>query len=233
MLSTETLYLIYLSTGFTVGLGHCIGMCGPIVVSLTLNLSGKGVILPNFLYNSGRIITYMLMGGVMGATGSFTVVTANIASLQKAVMLVAGVLIVIMGLAMSGWIPLGRIFGDHSKPGGIISKGFSKLSRVKSNTVFFPLGLWLGLLPCGPVYTALIGAARAGMEAKTTFEGTIIGVGLMFAFGVGTVPALILVAKLADLGWLKSREIVYKFSSVLMILIGVYFIIKAIRYTAA
>lgn len=233
MLSTETLYLIYLSTGFTVGWGHCIGMCGPIVVSLTLNLSGKGVILPNFLYNSGRIITYMFMGGVMGATGSFTVVTANIASLQKAVMVVAGVLIVIMGLAMSGWIPLGRIFGDHFNPGGIISKGFSKLSRVKSNTVFFPLGLWLGLLPCGPVYTALIGAARAGMEAKTTFEGTIIGVGLMFAFGVGTVPALILVAKLADLGWLKSREIVYKFSSVLMILIGVYFIIKAIRYTAA
>jgi hypothetical protein len=44
------------------------------------------------------------------------------------------------------------------------------------------------------------------------------------------VPALILVAKLADLGWLKSREIVYKFSSVLMILIGVYFVIKAIRY---
>jgi sulfite exporter TauE/SafE len=230
MLSTDILYLIYLSTGFTVGLGHCIGMCGPIVVSLTLNLSGKGVILPNFLYNSGRIITYLLMGGVMGATGSFAIVTANIASLQKAVMIVAGGLIVIMGLAMSGWIPLGRIFGNHFSPGGFIAKSFSRLSRVKSNTVFFPLGLWLGLLPCGPVYTALIGAARAGMEAKTAVEGAVIGAGLMLSFGVGTVPALIMVAKLADLSWLKSREIVNKFSSVLMILMGVYFIIKAIRY---
>jgi sulfite exporter TauE/SafE len=230
MLSTEILYLIYLSTGFTVGLGHCIGMCGPIVVSLTLNLSAKSVIPANFLYNSGRIITYMLMGGVMGATGSFTVVTANIASLQRAVMLAAGGLIVIMALAMSGWIPLERIFGDHFNPGGIISKGFSKLSRVKSNTVFFPLGLWLGLLPCGPVYTALIGTVRAGMDAKTAVEGAVIGMGLMMAFGVGTVPALILVAKLTGLGRLKSRKIVYKFSSVLMILIGVYFIIKAIRH---
>jgi sulfite exporter TauE/SafE len=230
MLSTEILYLIYLSTGFTVGFGHCLGMCGPIVVSLSLNLSGKGVIVPNLLYNSGRIITYMLMGGLMGATGSFTVVTTHIASLQKAVMIGAGVLIVVMGLAMSGWIPLGRIFSDQSDAGTIISKGFSRLSRVKSTTVFFPIGLWLGLLPCGPVYTALIGAARAGMEAKTAVEGAVIGMGLMLAFGVGTVPALILVAKLAGLGWLKSREIVYKFSSVLMILIGVYFIIRAIRY---
>jgi sulfite exporter TauE/SafE len=230
MLSTESLYLIYILTGITVGLGHCIGMCGPIVVSLTLSLSGKGVILPNLLYNSGRIITYMLMGGVAGATGSFTVVTANIASLQKAVMMGAGVLIVIMGLAMSGWIPLGRIFGDHFNPAGILSKGFSKLTRVRSTTVFFPLGLWLGLLPCGPVYTALIGAARAGMEAKTALEGAVIGMGLMLAFGVGTVPALVVVAKLADLGWLKARKIIYTFSSILMILIGVYFIIRAIRY---
>lgn len=230
MLSTESLYLIYISTGFTVGFGHCIGMCGPIVVSLTLSLSEKGVILPTFLYNSGRIITYMFMGAVMGATGSFTVVAANIASLQKAVMVVAGVSIVTMGLAMSGWIPLGRVFGDHFNPAGIISKGFSKLSRVKSTTVFFPLGLWLGLLPCGPVYTALIGAARAGMEAKTAIEGAAMGMGLMLAFGVGTVPAIVLVAKLADLGWLKARKTIYTFSSILIILLGVYFIIRAIRY---
>ncbi len=166
----------------------------------------------------------------MGATGSFTVVAAHIAALQKAVMVVAGVMIVAMGLAMSGWIPLGKIFGDHFNPAGILSKGFRKLSGVKSTTVFLPVGLWLGLLPCGPVYTALIGAARAGMEVKTAVEGAFIGMGLMLAFGVGTLPALFLVARLADLGWLKARKIIYTFSSILMVLIGVYFIIKAIRY---
>ncbi len=230
MLSTETLYLIYLSTGFTIGFGHCIGMCGPIVVSFTLNLRERHVLLPLILYNLGRIVTYTLMGGIMGATGAFTVVAAGIAGLQKAVMVVAGLFIVIMGFAMSGWLPWGRILSDYYNPDGILSKGFRKLSSLPSVWVYFPLGLLLGLLPCGPVYTALIGAARAGMEGKTAFEATIIGMGLMSVFGIGTMPALILVAKLADLGWLKSREIIHKISSGLMILVGIYFIIKAIRY---
>ena len=230
MLFTETLYLIYSITGFTVGFGHCIGMCGPIVVSLTLNLEGKRIYLPHIFYNSGRIITYCMLGGFTGAAGSFTMVIANIAAVQKAVMIFAGGLIVFMGLAMIKWLPLGRIFSNQNNPIGIISRGFSKLSSIKSNIIYFPLGLLLGWLPCGPVYTALLGAARAGMEAKSLFEGIFIGMGLMLAFGVGTVPALILVAKLTDLSGLKSREIIYKFSSVLMILVGGYFIVKAIRY---
>ncbi len=230
MLFTKTLYLIYLSAGFTVGFGHCIGMCGPIVVSLTLNLKDKRIYLPHILYNSGRIITYSVLGGITGAAGSLTMVIANIAGLQKAVMIFTGTLIVFMGLAMSGWLPFGRIFRDQNAPIGIISKGFSKLSKLHSTSIYFPLGLLLGLLPCGPVYTALIGVARAGMEAESVFESVFLGIVLMLGFGIGTVPALILVAKLTDLGWLKSKEIIYKFSSLLMILVGGYFIYKAMRY---
>ncbi|MGD2270323.1 MAG: sulfite exporter TauE/SafE family protein [Desulfobacterales bacterium] len=230
MLSTETLYLICLSTGFTVGFGHCIGMCGPIVVSLSLNLSSRGVVIPHLLYNSGRILTYTLIGGIMGAGGSFTGITADIAGLQKTVMILTGVLIVIMGLAMGGWLPMGRLFGNQYSPGKIISKGFRKLSAVKSTMVYFPLGLLLGLLPCGPVYTALLGAARFGMEANNTMAGTLNGMGLMFAFGLGTIPALMLVATLVNLAWLKFRAIIFRFSAVAMVLLGVYFIIRAIRY---
>jgi len=80
------------------------------------------------------------------------------------------------------------------------------------------------------VYTALIAAARAGMEAQNTIEGITVGMGLMACFGIGTAPALFLVAKLADLGWLKSREIIYRISAVLMILVGVYFVISGFRY---
>jgi hypothetical protein len=54
--------------------------------------------------------------------------------------------------------------------------------------------------------------------------------GLMGAFGMGTVPALFLVAKLADMGWLKSRAIIYKVGAVLMIVVGVLFVVKGIRY---
>jgi sulfite exporter TauE/SafE len=230
MLSTETLYLLYFTTGFSIGFGHCIGMCGPIVVSLSLNLKDKSIFVPQLLYHLGRIITYTILGGVVAAAGSLTMITANIDAIQKGAMIFAGALIMLMGLAMAGWVPLGKIFGDHSGPGGIISKGFGRLLKVQSTLVYLPLGLLLGLLPCGPVYTALLGAARAGMEAGSTHQGVLAGMGLMAAFGFGTVPALFLVAKLADLGWIKSRAIIYKVGAVLMIIVGLIFVIKAIRF---
>lgn len=230
MLSTETIYFVLFTTGLTVGFGHCIGMCGPIVVSLSLSLKGRSVLVPHLLYNGGRITTYGLLGGVMGASGSFTRVVASIASLQKGVMILTGILIVVMGLAMAGWIPLGVIFGDYYNPQGVLSRGFGKLSEARSTGTYYPLGMLLGLLPCGPVYTALLAAARAGMETQSTLEGLLIGVGLMLSFGLGTVVALLLIAKLADLGWLKRRDVIYKISSVLMVIVGVYFVIRAIRY---
>jgi uncharacterized protein len=230
MLSTEMIYFTIFTTGLAVGFGHCIGMCGPIVVSLSLSLKGRSVFVPHLLYNGGRITTYGLLGGVMGATGSFTRVVASIGSLQKGVMIFTGILIVVMGLAMAGWVPLGKIFGDYYNPQGILSRGFRKLSEARSTATYYPLGMLLGLLPCGPVYTALLAAARAGMEAQNTKEGVLIGVGLMLSFGLGTVVALLLLAKLADFGWLKRRDVIYKISSVLMIIVGVYFVVKAIRY---
>jgi sulfite exporter TauE/SafE len=221
MLSTETLYLLYLSTGFTVGFGHCIGMCGPLVASFSLNLKEKSILVPQLLYHLGRITTYAILGGVVAAAGAFTMVAAHIERVQKGVMVFAGTLIVLMGFAMAGWLPVARIFGDQ---------GFGKLLKIKSTIVYLPLGLLLGLLPCGPVYTALLGAARTGMEAPAIYHGVFAGMGLMTAFGLGTVPALFLVAKLADMGWLKSRDIIYKVGAVLIILVGIFFIIKAIRY---
>jgi hypothetical protein len=230
MLSTETLFLLYLSTGFTVGFGHCIGMCGPIVVTFSLNLKEKNILVPQLLYHLGRTITYAILGGVVAAAGSFTMVAANIESIQKGVMIFTGVLIMLMGLAMAGWVPLGKVFGDHSNASGWISKSFGKLLKAKSTLIYLPLGLLLGLLPCGPVYTALLGAARAGMDAHSAHHGVLAGMGLMAAFGVGTVPALFLVAKLADLGWLKSRAIIYKVGAALMIIVGILFVVKGIRY---
>ena len=230
MLSTETLFLLYLSTGFTIGFGHCIGMCGPIVVTFSLNLKEKSILVPHLLYHLGRIITYVILGGVVAVAGSFTMVAAHIERLQKGVMVFAGALIVLLGLAMAGWLPIGRIFGNHSSPGRWISKGFGRLLKVKSAIVYLPLGLLLGLLPCGPVYTALLGAARVGMEGNTIYQGMLNGMGLMAAFGMGTVPALFLVAKLADMGWLKSRAIIYKAGAVLMIVAGLIFIVKAVHF---
>jgi len=226
----DPLYPIFLVTGFTVGVGHCIGMCGPLVVSLSLNLKDKNFLIPHLLYNAGRVVTYSLLGGIMGATGSFTLVAAHIAGIQKGAMIFAGILIIIMGLAMSGWISFGKVFGDSYNPGGFVSKGFQRLSKIKSTAAYFPIGLLLGLLPCGPVYTALLAAAGAGMKAAEPLEAIIKGMVVMMCFGLGTMPALFLVAKLADMGWLKKRELIYRIGAILMVAVGIYFISKGIRY---
>jgi sulfite exporter TauE/SafE len=130
---TNPLSLILLATGFSVGFGHCIGMCGPIVVSLSLNLKGERVLLSQLLYNGGRVSTYTILGGLMGLTGSFTAVASNIASLQKIVMIFAGVIIIVFAFSMIGWIPLGRIFGDDYNPKGIVARGFKRLSPRRSS----------------------------------------------------------------------------------------------------
>jgi sulfite exporter TauE/SafE len=230
MSSTDTLYLVFLATGFTVGFGHCIGMCGPIVVSLSLNLKGKSVLIPHILYSTGRIITYAILGGIAGLTGSFTILTSSILRLQKGVLILAGAMVLIMGLAMAGWLPLGRIFRDDDFYKGFFSKWFHRLSASKSSSVYLSLGLLLGLLPCGPVYTALIASARAGMAAANSLQAFFSGTLLMLAFGIGTVPSLLLIGKLTGLRWIHSREVIYKIGSILMILVGIYFIFKGIRY---
>lgn len=230
MSSIDALYFIFLATGFTVGFGHCIGMCGPIVVSLSLNLKEKSVFIPHLLYNTGRVITYAVLGGLAGILSSFTMLTSSIVSLQKGVLVFAGVLVLLMGLAMGGWIPLGRIFGEGVAGSNVLSKWFRRLCAARSSSLYLPLGLLLGLLPCGPVYTALIASARAGMNASSALQGFWSGAGLMLAFGIGTVPALLLVGRQAGLGWIKSRGVIYKIGSVLMILVGAYFVVQGIRY---
>ena len=230
MLSIDPLYPVFLVTGFTVGFGHCIGMCGPIAVSLSLNLKGRGVLLPHLLYNLGRVGTYTILGGIMGATGSFTLVAAHIEGIQRGAMIVAGLLIILMGLVMSGWINLTKIFGDHYNPDGMISKGYSKLTGIRSTAAYFPIGLLLGLLPCGPVYTALLASAGAGIDAPSIVDGILKGMLLMFLFGVGTIPALFLIAKLVDMGRLKKREVFYRLGAFLMIAVGIYFVVQGILY---
>jgi sulfite exporter TauE/SafE len=226
----DSLFATYLLTGIAIGFGHCIGMCGPLVISLTLNLGDRNVTLPHLIYNCGRILTYTVLGAVMGATGSFTMIAAHIRSLQVGAMLFAGLLVTVMGLAMGDWIPQIRFLNPQGVPFGSMGRIFKKLSKNPSAGSYLPIGLLLGLLPCGPVYTALLGAARAGMAAANIYQGALTGMALMAAFGLGTIPALFILGKVANTGWMRFRDSIYKTGAVLMVILGIYFIGAAIRY---
>ena len=194
MLSTSSIYILFFTTGITIGFGHCIGMCGPIVISLSLNLKGGPSVWPHLYYNGGRTLTYGLLGAVVGGMASFARFAESIDGLQQGVMVTAGIIIVLMGLAMTGWVRTGVIFKAVPPVGTFITGMFTRLLQKKKHPLMYlPLGLFLGLLPCGPVYTALLAAARSGMEADTTLGGVLSGAGLMLCFGLGTIPELFIV----------------------------------------
>jgi uncharacterized protein len=226
----DSLLATYLLTGITIGFGHCIGMCGPLVISFSLNLGDSNATLPHLMYHCGRIFTYTALGAMMGASGSFTIIAAHIRSLQIGAMLFAGVLVIIMGLAMGDWIPQIRFFSPQGAPAAFWARIFKKMSKSSSTASYFPIGLILGLLPCGPVYTALLGVARAGMAASNIYQGGYTGMALMAAFGLGTLPALFILGKAANTGWLKFRNSFYKAGAGIMVILGIYFIGTAIRY---
>jgi hypothetical protein len=222
--------LFFLATGFAVGFGHCIGMCGPIIVAMSLRSPGGRRMLPHVLYHAGRITTYAVLGGIVGASGSFTSLAAQVMGIQQTVMVVTGVMIIATGLAMGGWLPAGRIFTSAAAEGGFIFRGYQRLSRLAGNPgACFPLGLLLGLLPCGPVYTSLLAAARLAMPFTRPGEGFLAGAVAMAAFGFGTFPALFLIARMSNVRWIRSRFLIYRVGAVIIILFGAIFVYQGFR----
>jgi sulfite exporter TauE/SafE len=213
------------TAGLTGGFGHCMGMCGPVVLSYSISYR-KGGAFPHILYNLGRITTYTLMGGVIGFTGSFIAASDIIYGFQKTIMLVTGALILLMGLGMAGWLPLVKKIEDQPFFSSLINRALKLFPDGMTAGAFYPMGLLLGFLPCGLVYTALLTAARSGMEAGNHLAGLIQGALLMLLFGIGTMPALLLFGRIIGMAGEKIRGNLYRISAIIMIVTGIIFIAR-------
>ena len=91
----------------------------------------------------------------------------------------------------------------------------------------FPLGMATGLLPCGMVYTALLSAARSGMEGGSPADGFVRGFLAMAAFGAGTFPALFLFGKAVAAAGPRLRGALAKVAAALLVAAGVMFAARA------
>ena len=145
-----------LFTAFILGLMgslHCIGMCGPIALSLPLR--GKTVwqkIWGSTLWSIGRIITYSIMGALFGVIGS----GLKILGYQQVISIIVGILMI-----LSVFLPAlfkNYNFGSLSFIFSPIRRGMQRLFQEKNNRALFLLGIFNGLLPCGLVYMAIAGA---------------------------------------------------------------------------
>lgn len=209
-------------SGFLGGFGHCIGMCGPVVAAYSLNHAGK-TYLPQLLYNLGRITTYSIIGGIMGLTGSFAGVVDSAGNFQNILMAFIGVAMIVMGCVVCGWIPLKTI---HDKSGACAGLG-SMVRYTGSSGAYFPMGLILGFIPCGLSYTAFIAAAGAGVHAGNQAQGFLNGMFMLFLFGLGTLPALMMLGGFISAAGQHIRRTLYRGSAIVMILAGALFLYRA------
>ena len=224
----NSLALAMFITGLAGGFGHCIGMCGPVVAAFSLGEQEKGW-LRHLLFHLGRITTYSLLGALAALTGSFLMLAASIETVQRAVLVIAGLSIVLMGLASAGWIPLMAKITTCNPGLPVFGRVLRHFEGPLTPGTYYPLGLVFGFFPCGLSYTALLTTARASMGSSDRVSALLTGISLMFLFGAGTSPALLLVGKAAHGIGDKLRKRLYRLASVIMIFTGISFIVSALK----
>ena len=183
------LFLPSLTLGLITSL-HCVSMCGPMVVTYALKGTEDGTIaqrvVPNLAYQAAKIVSYMLVGLLLGAVGS----AFDLDAIRPYVMLIAGAFMIVLALGMTGRVPWAARFTP--RPPRFLVRAFTAVrhkavtdAEHDRSTLATPItfGLLTGLMPCAPLMAAQLNAAASG----SAVNGAIA----MLAFGLGTAPLML------------------------------------------
>ncbi|WP_337042337.1 sulfite exporter TauE/SafE family protein [Emticicia sp. 17c] len=213
-----------LYTAFILGLAgslHCMGMCGPISMLLPGDKTKLNrYITGRVLYNLGRILTYSLLGLLIGLAGEQISLFAS----QKILFILVGTGILLAFIMPAQWRAKLDILPFVSRFNNFIKSSFTGL--YKKHTLFsqFIFGVLNGLLPCGLVYAALSGA----FLTSNTFES----MQFMALFGLGTLPMMM---SFGFLGGFLRRIVGFRpkmIYTVSYILLGIWLIFKGANLPA-
>jgi sulfite exporter TauE/SafE/copper chaperone CopZ len=193
---------------FVVGLFtslHCISMCGGINLSICLpKKEGDSRIIPSIMYNSGRVVSYTILGGIVGGIGS----VVSFSNITKALIaILAGVFMMIMGLNMLNIFPILRKITPQMP---LFIRKFVK--SEKQGRGAFVVGLLNGFIPCGPLQAMQIYALGTG--------SVLMGAMSMFFFSIGTVPLMFGLGALGGILGKKFTQSMVKVSGILVIILG-------------
>lgn len=214
----ETISILTIITiAFLGSFGHCVGMCGGIVIAYSStkvksNWSKKMQTLVHLLYSFGRVTTYTILGALFGLVGgvvTFDNLTSGI------LLLVTGSTMILIGLSLMGKIKFLTTIEHSCSKSPLYQSTFKSLIGSDSLMSFYLLGMLNGLLPCGFVYVFAITAASTG----SVFWGAFV----MFIFGLSTIPALFSLGFF--IGLFKKtnlRDLFIKIASFLIIGFGLY-----------
>ena len=162
---------------------HCIGMCGPIAVALPVGKTSRiRHLTGRVVYNSGRILTYAVLGLGAGLIGQ----TVHVAGYQQLLSIALGVVILMAVIVPSRFGALLTGAKLHARLFEPLKRVWSRLFGHGSIEALFAVGLLNGFLPCGLVYVALAGAVITG--------GPLEGALYMAVFGLGAFPGMFAVS---------------------------------------
>ncbi len=197
---------------------HCVGMCGGLVTTLTMSRSSiwwSGLA----SYQVGRILTYTLFGLIAGMIGMAITQVDWFADMQRGLTLFAGTLMIIFGLNLAGWLPdpFVNIITRFTTWIGL-TKWIHAATTSRMPMSWLMVGLFNGLLPCGLVYAALALSLTSG--------NMVLSASMMFAFGLGTIPAMMVVPVVLKSASPKARGWVLKVAAILLVGIGLFTMIR-------
>ena len=220
----ESAYLALFLIGLLGGT-HCVGMCGGIVGALSMG-AGKRPSL-HLAYNLGRIISYALAGAIAGTLGGASLALSDQLPVRIIFFVLANLMLVALGLYLVG---ITRALALTERLGQKLWRRLQPLTKrfLPARTVAqaFPLGLLWGWLPCGLVYSALVTALTSG--------SAVHGAGVMLAFGLGTLPNLLLAGLLAvRLKEYAARPVVRITAGLLVLGYGLWGLFASVRLLAS
>ena len=193
------LFIVGLTTSF-----HCVSMCGGIALSQLQATFSKHQMRRHLDYNLGRVLSYSLLGGVVGALGSF--ITTDIGIL-KGLPIFLGALMVLMGLNKVGFLTRKPVLMS-GKLNLILGRFKAKIGSHGS----FVMGLLNGFMPCGPLQLMQLYALGTG--------SFMVGALSMFFFSLGTVPLMLGLGVFLSKMSVYSRTLVHKIGGALIIILG-------------
>jgi sulfite exporter TauE/SafE len=197
-----TYYALLFLAGFA-GSFHCIGMCGGFACALGPDPRGAGATsVRHVLYNTGRLTTYCFLGALAGGLGhaistslglqsdqATPFLRASLDAGQRALAVVAGLLMIIMALSFFGLRGWHRVTGGFG--GSTLVNSLRSLLRTPGHAAPLALGVLNGFLPCPLVY-AMVAQAASTVDV-------LAGCLTMAVFGLGTFPAMLAMGGLGRL----------------------------------
>jgi sulfite exporter TauE/SafE len=218
-----SVYVVLLVSGLVGSLGHCLGMCGPLVLMVGLQLQTRGLaaVPHHVLYHLARVGVYALLGAIVGAVGSLLGLGSGLNRLAGAISLALGLVVVLLGLGYLGWLPLGRLGASA----GWLSQAMSRALKRGGSLGVVLLGAINGLLPCGLVYSALLLAATTGGVLPAALGMTL--------FGLGTLPALVVVGLGAGTLSARFRQILTRVAGTVIVVAGLQLALRGLAALGA